>query len=268
MGGDLVLLACGGALPVLIAEAYPDARIVTLHGIPSELTAGSERFRLERIGDLFESIRNSGATRMVFAGALSRPPLDPSEFDATMTSLAPRLTEAMQKGDDALLRTVIAVFEEQGIEVVGAHDLLPSLVAEDGLAAGVVPGERDLKDADRAIEILHCISALDIGQGCVVAGGQCLGIETVQGTDALLSFVAASGDWHRNGARGVYVKAAKTGQDLRIDMPAVGPGTIEGVAKARLAGLVVEAGRVLILDRERTLALAERKGLFFRSRSF
>lgn len=267
MSDRLAILACGGALPLRLAQAYPEAMIVTLEGIPSDLTARSQRHRLEQIGTLFEALRDGGVGRMVFAGALSRPALDPGAFDAQMRTIAPRLMAAMGAGDDALLRTVIAIFEEQGLRVIGAHDLLSDLVVPDGFASGPAPSEADLADAARGAHILAGLAHLDVGQGCVVAGGQCLGIETVQGTDALLRFVAASDPKFRRGFRGVFVKAAKQGQDLRIDMPAIGPQTIDAAAAAGLAGLVVEPGRVMILERDEMLARLSATGLFLIARS-
>lgn len=266
MAGRLAILACAGHLPVAIARAHPDAMVITLQGIPSALEEGSERHRLEEIGALFAAMKAAGVDRMVFAGALARPALDPSRFDAEMTALAPRLMQALSKGDDGLLRTVIDVFEEQGFSVVGAHQVLPGLVAEAGLAVGPAPDAAAEADIARAAEILRGISPLDIGQGCVVAGGQCLGIETVQGTDALLGFVAGTDPKYRRNFKGVYVKAAKEGQDLRIDMPTIGPRTVQAVAGAGLAGMVIGAGRVMILDRDATLEAVRDAGLFLLAR--
>ncbi|WP_324754578.1 LpxI family protein [Roseovarius sp. Pro17] len=267
MSERLAILACGGALPVMLAHAHPEALHFTLRGVPSELGETAQEFPLERIGGLFAAMREAGVKRMVFAGSLTRPALNPAEFDAEMTRLAPRLMAAIPQGDDALLRFVISMFEEQGFDVLGAHELLPGLTVEKGLAVGPTPSEAELSDAARAAHILAEISPLDIGQSCVVAGGQCLGIETVQGTDALLAYVAQTPDALRRGQRGVYVKAPKRGQDLRIDMPTVGPSTVDGVADAGLAGLVVAANCVVILDREVTLARAEERGIFLISQA-
>jgi len=266
VAGRLAILACGGALPVELARAQPEAMVITLDGIPSALDARSHRHRLERIGALFSSMHEAGIDRVVFAGALVRPALDPANFDAEMAVLAPRLMAAMAKGDDGLLRTVIEVFEEKGFSVVGPADVLPALVAGDDLHLGPVPGPTEEADIARATEILRGMAALDIGQGCVVAGGQCLGLETVQGTDALLGFVAASDPKYRRGFRGVCVKAAKQGQDLRIDMPVIGPRTVAAVAGAGLAGLIIEAGKVLILDRAATFDAVLESGIFLVAR--
>ncbi|WP_272004225.1 LpxI family protein [Roseovarius sp. ZX-A-9] len=266
MAGRLAILACGGALPVRLAEAFPDAMQITLDGIPSELSGSSQSFQLEKFGAIFESMRDAGITRMVFAGDLTRPPLNPAQFDATMMRLAPGLMQAVGKGDDALLRFVIGVFEAEGFEVVGAHELLPDLTAPAGLHLGPEPSRGDEADITRGLDILDAIAPLDLGQGCAVAGGLCLGIETIQGTDANLRYIATTPEPLKRGQRGVYVKAPKRGQDLRIDMPAIGVRTIEGVANAGLAGLVVAQGQVLVLEPEAVKAAVEQSGIFLISR--
>jgi DUF1009 family protein len=178
-------------------------------------------------------------------------------MDAATMALAPRLMAAMQQGDDYLLRKVIEIFEDQGFEVVGAHEVLHDLTARTGMSLGA-PDDRQRQDAVRGFDILGALSPLDVGQGCVVAAGQCIGIETLQGTDAMLHFVGET----KPGSKGVFVKAAKRGQDLRVDMPAIGPATVAAVAAAGLAGIAVEAERVMILDRETTLGEIESAGLF------
>lgn len=262
MAGKLAILACSGALPVRISQACPDAVKVGFQGVPNDLQGDVQLHRFEKMGDLFEGLKAQGVDRVVFAGALARPPLDPAVFDPTMMRLAPRLLAAMQGGDDALLTQVIEIFEDQGFAVMGAHELVPDLTAEEGLSFGAMPSEVDLQDASRAWDILMALSPLDVGQGCVVAGGQCLGIETIQGTDALLRFVADTPEKLRRNHKGVYVKAAKRGQDLRIDMPVIGPQTIAAVAKAGLAGVVVEADRVMIVERQETMDAVEKAGIF------
>jgi len=263
--GRLAILACGGALPVMLAAAHPAALHFTLKGVGSELAASAQEFALEEIGSLFAAMKEAGVTHMVFAGTLTRPALDPVHFDAAMVRIAPRLMQAIPQGDDALLRTVIGIFEDEGFLVQGAHELLPDLVADAALEVGPDPSAAERADIARAAQIMAALSPVDIGQGCVVAGGQCLGIETVQGTDALLAFVAQTPGMLRRGHKGVYVKAPKAGQDLRIDMPAIGPATVEAAAKAGLAGIVVAAGGVLVLDRARVLSAAKAHGVFIRA---
>lgn len=266
--GRLCVIAGGGPLPVEMLRADPDAMAVGIEGVANELGERAKPHRIERLGAMIGAMRDAGVARLVMAGGIPRPKLDPAAFDEKSVEVAPRIAAAIRAGDDEALRTIIAIFEEEGFEVVGAHEVAPSLVAESGLGAGEPPDEACRADIARAAGILDAISALDIGQGCVVAAGQCLGIETLQGTDALLEHVARTSSDLGLGAKGVYVKAAKRGQDLRADMPSIGPRTIEGVARAGLAGLAVEAGRTLILEREETLRAARDQGVFVIAENF
>jgi len=265
----LAILAGQGALPRIISKERPDALFVHFEGIPVELPS-NERLRasFERIGELFVRLREAEVTELVFAGSMDRPDLDPDRFDSSMLELAPRIFAAMRSGDDGLLRTVAGLFEDEAFAVRGAHELVIGLTAEPGLLAGPVPSDADRRDAERARMIVSALGALDIGQGAVVAGGRVLGIETAQGTDAMLRFVAETESGSRLRARGVLLKAPKPEQDLRFDMPAVGPDTVIAAAKARLAGIFVEAGRVLLLERTRTLRLAAERALFLFAERF
>ena len=139
--------------------------------------------------------------------------------------------------------------------------------------AGILVGEptaADIADADRAAKIVEGLGALDLGQGAVVAQGLCLAVAALPGTDAMLAFAALHDPALRpnpKGARGVLYKAPKPGQDRRIDLPAIGPETVAGAARAGLAGIAWEAGGVLLLDRDATVAAAAAAGLFLWSRA-
>ena len=260
----LAILSGAGQLPVALAMANPEAVRVRFAGVESALQDCVE-VRFEHLGGLFEFLAQEGVTRVVMAGAMSRPQFDPSAFDDTMMSLAPRLQKTMQGGDDRLLREIIAIFNERGLKVVGAHEVLPELTATPGLLAGSEPNEGQLSDLLRADAILSALSPVDVGQAVVVEGGLCLGIETLQGTDALLDFVAQTPD-HLRQSGGVLVKRPKAGQDLRVDMPTIGPNTIVKAANAGLAGLVISPGSVLLLDRERLVEEATKHNLFLLAR--
>lgn len=262
MSQTLAILAGYGALPQNLAAANPDALFVSFEGVEIEVP-NQPHFAasFNKFGALFDALRDAGITTVTFAGAMTRPALNPAKFDAQTMAIAPRLMAAMTGGDDGLLREIIAVFEVEGFQVKGAHQVLPDLVAKAGLLAGAPPADTELNDAKRGMEILNALSAVDVGQGVVVAAGLCLGVETLQGTDAMLKFVASTPENLRRG-KGVFVKAAKTDQDLRIDMPAIGPDTVASVAAAGLAGIVVSAGSVIIVERAKTLEAAEAAGLF------
>lgn len=215
----------------------------------------------ERFGEIFEGLRAAGVSEVVFAGGLSRPALNPANFDAKMMQLAPRFMAAMQEGDDALLRAVITAFEDDGYTVRGAHEVLPDLTvwAEQ---QGKHSASRDgSADALRAWQIVQALGRLDVSQACVVSKGICLGLETVQGTEAMLRFVAETRGTLPGLAGGVLLKWSKPDQDLRIDMPTIGPDTVDQAAAAGLSDICIEAGGVIVLDREEVMRRAENAGI-------
>ncbi len=258
--GKLAILSGAGGLPHRLAALNPDAVQISFSGVAHDLGEGTQEHRFEAMGALFDALKSQDVSEVVMAGAMSRPPLDPAAFDPVMRALEPRLIAAMQGGDDALLRFVISVFEDQGFRVRGAHELDPSLAPEAGVLAGQALSTSAQADADRAIAILHALSPLDVGQGAVVENGLCLGVETLQGTDALLAFVARTPQ-HLRGQGGVFVKAPKQGQDLRVDMPTIGPETVRAAASSGLSAILVAAGAVIVLERKKTISLAEAAGI-------
>ncbi len=264
----LAILGFGGSLPGRIALAHPEALFVTFGEMTAPPPAGIEvaEASIGRWGALFRSLRAANVTELVLAGSMARPKLNLARLDATTLGLAPRLLSAMKQGDDALLRVVISVFEREGFVVRGAHELVPELTVPAGLVCGRMPTSAEQADIDRGAMILAALGPLDVGQGVVVAGGLCLGIETLQGTDALLRFVAQTPQTLRP-AQGILLKAPKAGQDLRVDMPTIGPRTVAAAQAAGVAGLALSAGQVLVLERETTLAAARDAGIFIVARA-
>ncbi|QYK40054.1 MAG: UDP-2,3-diacylglucosamine diphosphatase LpxI [Paracoccaceae bacterium] len=264
------IIAGRGALPAALAAALPEAPLVAAvdgfapAGIVPEVT-----FRIERLVPFLRRLQDAGVGRVVFAGAVTRPVLDPAMFDPATAQIVPRLLAAMQAGDDATLRAVIALFEEHDLPVAGIEDIAPGLLPAEGELAGQVT-PRDRADAERAAAIVAALGAVDVGQGAVVQQGLCLAVEALPGTDAMLASVAGMDLSHRPDparGRGVLYKAPKPGQDRRIDLPAIGPGTVAGAAAAGLGGIAWEAGSVIVLDRSATIAAAEDAGLFLWSRA-
>jgi DUF1009 family protein len=176
------------------------------------------------------------------------------------------VTEVIARGDDQVLRGAVMLLEERGHRVVGAHELAPRLVAPRSLRGLVGPDEDDRQAIALGIDLLASLSAFDIGQGAVIARRHVLAIEGPEGTDRMLRRVGSlRRSWfglRRRREGGVLIKAAKRGQDLRVDMPTIGPRTISEAAKAGLAGIAVGAGSTLLLEQEATLAVADRLGLF------
>jgi len=256
----LAILSGAGQLPVMIKQAHPDAHVVGFEGMPTELVDVAQPHRFERLGALFADLRDRDVTHIVMAGAMSRPDFALDLLDAYTKSALPAWMAAMAQGDDYRLRHLIALIEGQGFSVIGAHSLLP-LTQPVGVLAGQVPADV-ARDIARADQVLKTLAPLDVGQGVVVENGLVLGIETLQGTDALLSFVAATAANLRGPIGGVFVKRPKVGQDLRVDMPTIGPNTIDQVAKAGLSGIVISPDACVVVDVQQTIERANSHGIF------
>ncbi|MEM1100529.1 MAG: UDP-2,3-diacylglucosamine diphosphatase LpxI [Pseudomonadota bacterium] len=287
MSGRLALIAGAGTLPGVIAARAGDRPfIAAMAGHVPDGLAPDLTFRLEHLGSTLERLRDAGVSRLCLVGKVTRPSIDPAEIDPATRPLVPRLMDALARGDDGALRALLSILEEAGFEVVGAHDIAPDLLPEPGVITGEVTA-RDEADAARGAEIVAALGAADVGQACVVAAGQALAVEALPGTDwmlrSLLSPAALptvldplgmAADWLSGPAAprvgrdpglppgGLLYKAPKPGQELRVDMPTIGPATARHAAEAGLAGIVIAAGGVLLLEREATIAEAEAAGLF------
>jgi DUF1009 family protein len=263
----IAIIAGSGALPQLLLDQLTrkGRASVLVHFSPLPMGFFPDTPRLaaefEQLGAMFAELKALGCQQAVFAGAMHRPHLDMSRLDA----VSKRLISILYAGDDQTLRAIADLFAEQGLEILGVQHIRPDLLAGAGSMGQVAPGTADLSDIARAAELATAIGALDAGQGAVVAQGLCLGLESLQGTDRMLEFVAQTAADLRPdpaGAKGVLVKALKPGQDLRFDLPSIGTETVRAAAKAGLGGIAVTAGGALVLDRGATIAEADRLGLF------
>lgn len=263
----LALIAGAGALPAALAASLPvKPYIAALDGfMPAGVTPDTS-FRVERLMPFLRQLGDAGVTRVCFAGAVQRPRLDPALFDPATATIVPRLLAAMGQGDDATLREVLALFEEAGFAITGVPDIAPALVPAAGLYAGAMT-PRDELDATRAAAITAALGRVDVGQGAVVQQGLCLAVETLSGTDAMLASVANLSHLRPAGAKGLFYKAPKPLQDRRIDLPTLGPDTVENAGYAGLGGIVWEAGGVITLNLPAMIETANRHGLFLCART-
>lgn len=263
------LIAGRGALPAALVAAMAEPPLVAaVDGFVPEGLAVDMVFRVERLVPFLRALDEAGVGRVVFAGAVQRPRLDPALLDPATAELLPRLMQAMAAGDDATLRAVLEIFAQSGFAVSGVEDVAPGLLPGPGVLAGNVT-PRDEADAARAAEIVAALGAVDVGQGAVVAQGLCLGVEALPGTDAMLAAVAEIGALRPDPSRGrgLFYKAAKPGQDRRIDLPTLGPDTLRRVAAAGLGGVAFEAGSVICLDLAGMQRLAGDFGIFLWARA-
>jgi DUF1009 family protein len=257
----LALIAGQGDLPSAVLVALQDKPLVcALDGFTPKI-AVDQVFRLERLALFLRYLQDQGVTDVIFAGAVQRPALDPSLFDPQTAQMVPRLLAALGAGDDGALRVVIDIFEEHGFAVRGVGDIAPHLIPPAAIYAGQIT-DQDRSDATRAEAILNAMGAVDIGQGCVVARGQCLAVEVITGTDAMLATVAAI----PRPVKGLFYKSAKLTQDRRMDLPTLGVQSVIHAANAGLAGIVWRAGDVICLDLPAMQQMGDQRGLFLWAR--
>jgi DUF1009 family protein len=267
------VIAGSGALPVAIVTTLlrqgASPYVVLLEGEaddhPAYAASDHVRFRAEELGLLLPTLRKANVGRMVFAGGVGRRPrLTAIRWTWPVLRVLPRLAVALGSGDDKLLRTLVAFVEEHGISIVGAHEIAPSLLAPEGVLTRRGPVGADRRDIEAASAAAIAIGRLDIGQAAIAIGGRAVALEGVEGTDGLLARTAALRGHGRLAGkqRGVLAKRCKPQQELRVDLPAIGPDTVTGAHAAGLVGIAVEAGKTFILDYDRTIALADEHGMF------
>jgi UDP-2,3-diacylglucosamine hydrolase len=268
----LGLIAGGGELPRAVAEAARaagrDVFVVPLTGSISEnwVTDFPHEFHSPgEPGRIIKALKAAGAGEVLLAGKVDRPKFSEMKLDAKGMLLLPKAMAAAKKGDDALLRFIVGICEDEGLKAVSVAEAAPALVAGEGALGRITPGADHAADIRQAFKVVHALGALDVGQAAVVCEGLTLSVEAAEGTDAMLARIGTLRESLRGTAvrkRGVLVKALKPTQDAKTDMPVVGAQTVRNAAAVFLAGIAVEAGAALILDKAAVAAEADRLGLF------
>ena len=270
--GPLAVVCGGGSLPFAVAEsAMRTGRRVVLFALrgsaDAKQVAGYPHHwvAVAQVGRLCRLARHEGCRDIVFIGTVLRPTVWQLRLDLAALWLLPRLAAMFRGGDAHLLAGVAGYFEQRGFRVVGAHEIAPQILMPAGPLGACAPNERDRADIARGLALLHAIGPFDVGQAVVVVDRRVLAVEAAEGTDHMLAHLAQlrrAGQVRAAGGSGVLVKAPKLGQDRRIDLPSIGPRTIEGAARAGLAGIAVVAGSAVVAEPELMVRAADREKLF------
>jgi hypothetical protein len=261
----LGLVAGGGVLPRRVVErCRADGRgvfVVALKGQADPATVADVPhtwIALGAPGRGLRALRAHGCRELVLAGPVRRPAVTELRLDVTAMRFFARLGRRAL-GDDGLLRAVIGALETEGFRVRGVHDVLGDVLAPLGVLGAVAPDDGARADIDRGCTVADALGRADVGQAVIVQQGLVLGVEAIEGTDALIRRCAAL---HRAGPGGVLVKLPKPAQDRRADLPAIGPGTVAAAAESGVRGIAVAADATLVVDPDATIAAADRRGLF------
>lgn len=266
------LIAGGGALPFAVADSLL-ARGVTpvlfaLRGICDPAAAARYRHHwipIGQLGRLARLMRGDGCRDLVFIGTLVRPALSEIRLDWGTLRAMRHILSAFRGGDDHLLTGIGGIFEQQGFRLLGIKDVAPDLLMPAGSLTRAVPDKDAEADIAKGRAVLAALSPFDIGQATVVIDGHVVGVEDIEGTDGLLARVARLRGENRiraKAGRGVLVKAPKSGQDLRFDLPTLGPQTIARAIAAELAGIAIVAGNTIVAEPQAMIAAADAAGLF------
>src|SRR3981081_1613574 len=266
------LIAAGGVMPFAVADSLVARGI---HPVLFGLKGACDPVRLERfrhhwisvgqVGRAVKLFRSENCRDLVFIGTLVRPALSEIRLDWGTLRVIGRVWAAFRGGDDHLLSGIGRILEQDGFRMVGIKDVAPDLLMPEGCLTRAAPDPNAVADIAKGRDVLGALSRFDIGQAAIVIDSHVVAVEDIEGTDGLLARVARLRDEGRIRAkpgRGVLVKAPKSSQDLRFDLPTVGPRTIEGAARAGLAGIAIIAGNTIAAESQAMIDAADAAGLF------
>lgn len=248
--GDLVPRALAAA-----REAGWAVRVLALHKRDDLADEDPFIIKVSRPDQVLREIRKFNATHVCAVGAFHMSDRERETF-ADFAGEADKTA----KGDGRLSQLGSSLLKILGIPFIGVHEIVAGITAPEGVFGAVLPDETMERTAAFAFEAVRRAGTLDLGQALVVAGGRIVAVEDIAGTDALLERCA---DFRRRGLIGgdrgriVLAKSSKPGQPLHIDMPAIGPKTIEGAKAAGIDAIVVEAGRTLLIGRDELTKAAD-----------
>jgi UDP-2,3-diacylglucosamine hydrolase len=266
------LIAGGGVMPFAVADSLIargiDPVVFALKGACDPVAAARFHHHWISVGQLGRAeklFRAENCRNLVFIGTLVRPALSEIRLDWSTVRVLGRVWAAFRGGDDHLLSGIGRILEQDGFRMMGIKDVAPDVLMPQGCLTRTLPDENSAADIARGRDVLRALSPFDIGQAAVVIDGHVVAVEDIEGTDGLLARVArlrTEGRIRAKAARGVLVKAPKSGQDLRFDLPTIGPRTVEGAAAAKLAGIAIVAGNTIVVDPQNVVEAADAAGLF------
>jgi DUF1009 family protein len=271
-GAPLAIVCGGGTLPFTVADAAKQqGRRVVLMALRGAADAGRVALyphhwvRVGQFGRCTRLAKAEGCRDLVLIGSVVRPTLAQLWPDWGMIRNIPRLLKLLAGGDHHVLSAITRAFENQGFRLLGAHEIAPEILMPKGPMGHHRPGAGEQSDIARGLALLKAMGPFDVGQAVVVANRRVLAVEAAEGTDQMLLRLAElreKGRIRSPRGVGVLVKAPKPGQDVRVDLPSIGPQTVEQTARAGLAGIAAAAGATIVAEAQQLAAMADRAKLF------
>ena len=214
--------------------------------------------KIGEAGKILNAMTKNGVRDIVLAGGIKRPSFKELIPDWKGAKMMAKL--AIKKmSDDDMFRAIIDEIESNGFKIVGIEEVVPQMLFSEGIYGKVKPSAADMDDIQRGVTVAKALGAVDVGQAVVVQEGMVLAVEAIEGTDMMLSRAYTV---KKKGKAPVMVKVLKPGQDLRVDLPAIGLQTIEQLKKYEIKGIAVEAGGILLIEREAVIKMADEAGIF------
>lgn len=261
---QLALIAGEGDLPVEIFNACLKKRmnvlIVKVSGEAAfKLPMAHHTVTLDNLHETIRQMKEAGFLNLVFAGKINHTLLFENYGGMRIQHYLTALGEATSLGDNSYFAGLVRFIESQGFHVIGVQDIITEAITPVGILTTAQPSIKNLKDSRLGFTLAKKIGDLDIGQSIIIENGYVLGVEAVEGTDNLIKRCQPFKSPHKEG---VLVKIRKGTQDTRIDLPVIGEATVRHVAAANLAGIALEAGWSILINKEETLKLANQAGIF------
>jgi len=261
----LTLIAGSGALPPLVlASAQRLGAAIQVIDLGDRADLDGEhvlRLSLGNAASIAAAVVDFKSSHLVAAGGVS---ITDSDRQSIASALGVPGRMARSLGDVALALAFFAHFRLAGVKVVGVHQVVADLLAPDGQLAGPPVSQQMMRSGRRGLSAARAVGRIDLGQSVVMSGERPIAAEDAGGTDALLVRVARLRDMGRVGdgaAQLILAKALKPRQPKFVDLPTIGPATIESAAVAGIAAIFVEAGRSLVVDRRQLVDKADAAGI-------
>ena len=265
----MLAIICGnGEYPLDIAakcqELNIDFVLVFLKGFANIEQAWPPRpyvsVGLGEVRKMLDFCSEHGVESVVFAGGVKRPSFSDISFDSEGRKWLRSIGKKIFCGDDGLLRAISDLFEQHGISVVSGQAILAQECGPDKSIYTIKqPSDIDLLDIEKGVSVLDSLGDKDVGQAVIVESGLVLGIECVEGTDALITRIRSL---KKQTVGGVLVKMSKKGQDTRLDLPTIGINTIKNVHNVGLNGIAIDRKKSIILNKKQIIDYADKHGLF------
>ena len=262
----LGIIAGGGSIPKKLIEFCKknkrDYFVLAIEGNADKNliddSVPHQWIRIGQAGTGFKRFHDEKVQDVIMIGTIRRPGFFDLMPDLRTTAFFAKIG-MKSLGDDGILRALVKEIESEGMAVKGVHEVLPKILVKKGVLGRHKPDKQAEADIRRGIEVALELGKLDVGQAVIVQQGLVLGVEGIEGTDEL---IRRCGDYRRKGEGGVLVKLRKPQQDMRIDLPTIGPRSVTRAKESGLRGIALHVGNGLIVDEDEVIRLADKEGLF------